>query len=63
MLEQEVHELLELGHLFPIRPERHDILQVVELAQFVPVFSIFGLRLKAIIQRADLSNSVTSYTL
>lgn len=34
ILEQEVHELLELGHVFPIRSDGHDILEVVELAQF-----------------------------
>jgi hypothetical protein len=47
ILEQEVHELLELGHLFPIRPEGHDILEVVELAQF-PSFPLLdnGIPLK-----------------
>ena len=59
ILEQEVHELLELGHLFPIRPKGHDILEVVELTH-LPSFPIRDCvaRLKGVIQRFDVSKPV-----
>ena len=58
-LEQEAHELLESRDFLPVRPERHDILEVVELAH-VPSFPIrdCAARLKGVIQRFDLSKPV-----
>jgi hypothetical protein len=60
ILEQKAHELLESGHFLPIRPEGHDLLEVVELGH-TPSIPFLGCStaLKGVIQRLDLSNLVT----
>jgi len=59
-LEQEAHELLDSRDSLPVRPERHDVLEFVELTHASSLgFSDIAASLKGIIQHFDLSKAVT----